>query len=125
MTGAIVVGNGKGVTGSGESISVQPFEPPASNVTPRRSPMPAGSRPASAVAIGLGGLALGAGSHSGRPPRRKAHDRLTGQAGTASPACCIASSKSWRLDTAWKAASVVIFPSWRRIRSDWSNVIIP
>ena len=61
MTGAIVVGNGKGITGSGESISVQPFEPPASNVTPQPVADAGGIPAGTAVAIGLGGLALGAG----------------------------------------------------------------
>ena len=61
MTGAIVVGNGKGITGSGESISVQPFEPPANNITPLPVADTGGIPAGAAIAIGLGGLALGAG----------------------------------------------------------------
>ncbi|MBA3737585.1 MAG: cupredoxin domain-containing protein [Actinobacteria bacterium] len=61
MTGAIVVGIGKGITGSGEPISVQPFEPPANNVTPLPVADAGGIPAGTAVAIGLGGLALGAG----------------------------------------------------------------
>jgi plastocyanin len=69
MTGAVVVGDGKGVS-SFESISVQPFEPPTKSVTrvvTKDEPFPTGSL----VAAGVLGLALGAGiavgiSRSGR-----------------------------------------------------------
>jgi plastocyanin len=59
MTGAVVVGNGKGVS-TGESISVQPFEPPTKSVTrvvAKDEPLPTGSL----VAAGVLGVALGAG----------------------------------------------------------------
>jgi plastocyanin len=60
MTGAIVVGDGMG-TGSGESISIQPFEATSPKVI-RSVVAEDGGLPIGAlVAVGLGGLALGVG----------------------------------------------------------------
>jgi plastocyanin len=60
MTGAIIVGDGKGAGGGGEAITVQPFEAPSTKVV---TPVVAeeGGLPIGALAaVGLGGLALGA-----------------------------------------------------------------
>ena len=46
-------------------------------------------------------------------------------AGTAMPACCNASSKSWRLLTACIASATETVPSWINRSSHWSNVTIP
>lgn len=60
MTGAIVVGDGKGA-GSGSGITVEPFNAPApqtvTRVVAKREGLPAGWL----VATGVAGLALGAG----------------------------------------------------------------
>ena len=126
MSGAIVVGDGKGA-GTGETISVEPLaSAPAAAVT-------------RVVADGDGtaGSVRSLGGNHRRPDRRRGHPRgqavetgtgrdvICGSDGRLNPTCCIASSKSCRLDTASNAASVVIFPSLRRLSSDWSNVIIP
>lgn len=60
MTGAIVVGDGKGA-GAGEEITVQPFEATSPKVV-RSVVAEDGGLPIGAlVAVGLGGLALGVG----------------------------------------------------------------
>ena len=60
MTGAIVVGDGKGA-GSGSGITVEPFNAPdpqtVTRVVAKREGLPAGWL----VATGVAGLALGAG----------------------------------------------------------------
>jgi hypothetical protein len=61
MTGAIVVGDGKGVGSGTEGITVQPFEA-ASPTVVRSVVAEDGGLPSGAlVAVGLGGLALGVG----------------------------------------------------------------
>ena len=59
MTGAIVVGDGKGTTGSGGSISVQPFEPSTPQTVTRVVAEDDGLSVAPLAATGLIGVALG------------------------------------------------------------------
>ncbi len=54
-----------------------------------------------------------------------AEQRRSSQTGSGRPACCIASSKSWRFDTAWNASSTETVPVCTRCSRDWSNVIMP
>ncbi len=60
MTGAVVVGNGKG-TGSGAGITVEPFNALAPQTVTRVVTKDAGLPAGSVVAAGIVGLALGAG----------------------------------------------------------------
>lgn len=60
MTGAIVVGDGKGA-GAGEEITVQPFEATSPKVIRSVVAEDGGLPIGTLVAVGLGGLALGVG----------------------------------------------------------------
>jgi plastocyanin len=60
MTGAIVVGDGKGA-GNGAGITVEPFESPAPQTVTRVMATDEGLPAGSVVAAGVVGLALGAG----------------------------------------------------------------
>jgi hypothetical protein len=75
MTGAIVVGGGEGA-GSGEEVSIQPFEPPApQNVT--RVVTESGGLSAGSLAVAaMIGLVLGAGITVGLTRSRKVPARI-------------------------------------------------
>jgi plastocyanin len=62
MTGAIVVGDGKGA-GDGEAISVEPFAPAPEAVAPMASGS-TGAPPIALIAVGLAGAGLGAAATS-------------------------------------------------------------
>ena len=104
MSGAIVVGDG----GTGD-------DGPGGGRGRRRGSSERRSRVARARHRRRGdrtGLRVRARAAPPARPGVRSGSRLA-QTGTAMPACCIASSKSCRFETALKAASTVIFPSCR------------